>query len=99
MSYKNVIKVVITMVSLLRLKGYGGQAGFSVQVSGNREQSAPCHLSSDFGSAELVAGCALSSVLDRRIKINKIQIGFIDICNYGAYLNGDYTRTYLKKRR
>ena len=58
-----------------------------------------------FDSAELVAGCHLLSVLcplflpgiwaatlwDRPIKINKIQIGFIDIWNYGAYLNGDYT--------
>jgi hypothetical protein len=24
------------------------------------------------------------TILDRRIKINKIQIGFIDIWNYGA---------------
>ena len=33
MSYKSVTKVVIVMVSLLRLIGYGGHAGFSVQVS------------------------------------------------------------------
>jgi hypothetical protein len=33
MSPKIVTEVVMTMVSLLRLKGYGGQAGFSVQVS------------------------------------------------------------------
>jgi hypothetical protein len=25
-----------------------------------------------------------ATILDRRIKINKIQIGFIDIWNYGA---------------
>ena len=33
-SHKNVTKVVMSMVSLLRLKGYGGQAGVSVQVLG-----------------------------------------------------------------
>jgi hypothetical protein len=33
MFHKNVTKVQIFMVSLLRRKGYGGQAGFSVQVS------------------------------------------------------------------
>jgi hypothetical protein len=34
MSHKYITEVVMTMVSLLRLKGYGGQAGVSVQVSG-----------------------------------------------------------------
>jgi hypothetical protein len=33
MSHKYITKVAMTMVSLLRLKGYEGQAGFSVQVS------------------------------------------------------------------
>ena len=32
-----------------------------------------------------------ATIWDRRIKINKIQIGIIDIWNYGAYLNGGYT--------
>jgi len=30
-SHKNVTKVLINMVSLLRLKGYGGQAGVRIQ--------------------------------------------------------------------
>ena len=35
MFYKNVAKVVMTMVSPLRLKGYGGQAGVRFRVSGS----------------------------------------------------------------
>ena len=36
MFYKNVTKVAMTVASLLRLKGYGGQAGVSVQVSAGK---------------------------------------------------------------
>jgi len=37
-SHKNVTKAVMSMVSLLRLKGFGGQAGVSVEVSGQTDR-------------------------------------------------------------
>ncbi len=38
MFHKSVTTVVMTMVSLLRLKGYGGQAGFRTQKTEIRKQ-------------------------------------------------------------